>query len=221
MPLRRAHYLVLAMVLATVVAFWPTYFAVLRTARTELHLHGVTATAWMLLLALQSWTIHHQRRGAHRIFGIVSLFLFPLFLAGSVAVLLSMARNTPSDPFYQINGGRLGILDAATPILLMVLFYVALKERRKVQLHARYILATALPLVEPIIERLLGHLAPPFTSFDPAHFAWTVRAAELGGLVAAACLYATATRYGRPFFIVGMAMVAQAVLVETLGESSV
>ncbi|MBJ7440621.1 MAG: hypothetical protein JHD35_16560 [Sphingopyxis sp.] len=54
MPLRRAHYLVLAMVLATVVAFWPTYFAVLRTARTELHLHGVTATAWMLLLALQS-----------------------------------------------------------------------------------------------------------------------------------------------------------------------
>ena len=64
MPLRRAHYLVLAMVLATVVAFWPTYFAVLRTARTELYLHGVTATAWMLLLALQSWTIHHQRRGA-------------------------------------------------------------------------------------------------------------------------------------------------------------
>jgi hypothetical protein len=41
------------------------------------------------------------------------------------------------------------------------------------------------------------------------------------GLVAAACLYATAPRYGRPFFIVGMAMVAQAVLVETLGESSV
>lgn len=112
-------------------------------------------------------------------------------------------------------------MDAATPILLMVLFYFALKERRKVQLHARYMLATALPLVEPIIERLLGHLAPPFTSFDPAHFAWTVRAAELGGLVAAACLYATAPRYGRPFFIVGMAMVAQAVLAETLGESSV
>ncbi|BBF72473.1 hypothetical protein EWH08_17710 [Sphingobium indicum] len=221
MPLRRAHYLVLAMVLATVVAFWPTYFAVLRTARTELHFHGVTATAWMLLLALQSWTIHHQRRGAHRIFGIVSLFLFPLFLAGSVAVLLSMARNTPSDPFYQINGGRLGILDAWTPILLMVLFYFALKERRKVQLHARYMLATALPLVEPIIERLLGHLIPPFTAFDPAQFAWTMRAAELGGLVAAACLYAAAPRYGRPFFIVGLAMVAQAVLVETLGESSV
>ena len=40
------------------------------------------------------------------------------------------------------------------------------------------------------------------------------------GLVAAACLYATAPRYGRPFFIVGMAMVAQAVLVETLGAVS-
>jgi hypothetical protein len=220
MPLRHAHYVIMAMVLATVVAFWPGYFSVLQTARPELHFHGITATAWMLLLAFQSWNIHHQQRSAHRIFGIGSLFLFPLFLAGSFAVILSMARSTPSDPFYQINGARLGILDAATPILLIVLFYFALRERRNVQLHARYMLATALPLVEPIVERLLGHLVQPFTAFDVAQFVWTMRAAELGGLIATACLCATAPRHGRPFLIVGAAMVAQAVLVETLGVSS-
>ncbi|MFA6230242.1 MAG: hypothetical protein WC617_08705 [Rhodanobacter sp.] len=81
MPLRRAHYFIAAMPLATVVAFfWPGYFSVLRSARAELHFHASTATAWMLLLAIQSWTIHSRRRNAYRIVGMGSLFLFPLFL---------------------------------------------------------------------------------------------------------------------------------------------
>jgi hypothetical protein len=217
MPLRHAHFFIVAMLLATVVAFWPGYFSILESARPELHFHGITATAWMVMLAVQSWTIHDGRRGAHRAIGMGSLCLFPLFLAGSIAVLLSMARSTLVDPFYQINGARLGILDVATPILLAVLFYLALKERRNVQRHARYMLATPLPLVEPIMERLLGHHIPFFMGLDIGQFIWTMRAAELAGLVMVVWLYAMSPRHGRPFAIVGIAMIGQAVLVETLG----
>lgn len=67
-----------------------------------------------------------------------------------------MARSTPSDPFYQINGAPLGILDVATPFILVALFYGALRDRRSAQLHARYMLATSLPLVEPAVGALTG-----------------------------------------------------------------
>ena len=60
MPLRRAHYFIAAMLLVTVVAFWPGYFPVLRSERVELHFHAGIAMAWMLLLAIQSWTMHSR-----------------------------------------------------------------------------------------------------------------------------------------------------------------
>lgn len=126
----------------------------------------------------------------------------------------------PSDPFYQINGAPLGILDVATPFILVALFYGALRDRRSVQFHARYMLATSLTLVEPIAERILGHLVPPFTSFGMDQFIWILRAAEVAGLLAALWLYALSPKYGRPFLIVAIAMIIQAVLVETLGMTS-
>lgn len=46
---------------ATVVAFWPGYFSVLGEVPWQFHLHGVTATAWMLLLVFQSWGIAGRR----------------------------------------------------------------------------------------------------------------------------------------------------------------
>lgn len=131
-----------------------------------------------------------------------------------------MAQSTPSNPFYQINGAPRGILDVATPFILAALFYCALRDRRSVQLHARYMLATPLPLIEPIAERSLGHLVPPSTSFDMDQFIWILRAAEVAGPVAALWLYALSPKYGRPFLIVAIAMIIQAMLVETVGMTS-
>jgi len=47
-----------------------------------------------------------------------------------MAVVPSMAKATPTNPFYRVYGARLGIMDATTMLILGWLFYHALSKRR-------------------------------------------------------------------------------------------
>jgi hypothetical protein len=221
-PFRLAAYFIIAMIGAAIVAFWPAYFSSLMTAPWGFHLHGITSSLWMLLLVFQSWSIHGGQRRLHRIAGIGSLVLFPFFLAGNVAVVLSMAQATPTNPFYQVYGARLGIMDATTPIILGWLYYHALSERRNIQVHARFMMATPLLLVMPIVSRLATRFIPALVIGGPDDFhlfAWGLRIANVVSVACAASLYATSPRFGRPFLVTGIVMLAQAVLFETVAST--
>lgn len=221
MPFRYGSYVIVAMIGATIVAFWSRYFSALTSAPSSDHFHGITATLWMLFLALQSWSIHSGRRATHRTIGISSLLLFPLFLAGNVAVVLNMAQTTPTDIFYQyqLHGARLGIMDAASPFILGWLYYHALSERRNVQLHARYLMAMPLFLIMPIASRIISDFVPGLQMHGPEDFhlfPWGIRLANIISLICAAWLYSTAPRHGRPFLVAGGALLFQSVGFDTL-----
>ncbi|KQS02942.1 hypothetical protein ASG11_00500 [Sphingomonas sp. Leaf357] len=224
MPFRHAHLYILALIALTVLAFWPTYFSILSTSPWGFHFHGITATLWLFLLALQSWTIHDRRFALHRSLGMASLAVFPLFLAGGAAVVSSMASATLNgELFYQTYGARLGIMDSSSVVLLGYLYHQALKHRRSVQLHARYLLATPLPLIMPIVGRVLNHLVPPLAIHGPQDFhlfAWGVRWASVVGIAITVWLYATAPRHGRPFLVAGAVIVAQQILFDSVGYTS-
>src|SRR5690348_3826679 len=79
MPFRHAHWFVLALFPLAALAFWRGYVSVLGTSPIEFHIHGITATAWLVMLALQSWSIHAGHRAFHRTNGLASFALFPLF----------------------------------------------------------------------------------------------------------------------------------------------
>jgi hypothetical protein len=223
MPFRHAHYYVVGLIALTVVAFWPGYFSVLSTAPWAFHFHGITATLWLGLLAVQSRTIHGRLITWHRSLGMASLIVFPLFLAGGVAVLSRMAISTlGADPFYNLYGARLGLMDGSSVLLIGYLYYMALKHRRSVQLHARYLLATPLPLIMPIFGRVINHLVPPLAIHGPQDFhlfAWGVRLATIVAMILTAALYAAAPRHGRPFVVAGGVVVVQQILFDTVGFS--
>ncbi len=221
MPFRHAHYYIVMLIGLTVIAFWPGYFSVLSKAPWGFHFHGITATAWLLMLAAQSWTIHDKRIGLHRAIGTASLIVFPLFLAGGAAVISSMAIATVSgSPFYDMYGAPLGIMDGSSVLLLGYLYYMALKHRHSVQLHARYLLATPLPLILPIVGRVINHLVPPLAIHGPQDFhlfAWGVRLATVVAAMLTVALYAAAPRHGRPFVVAGGVVVVQQILFDTVG----
>ena len=56
MPYRHAWIWCLAIIALTAVAFWPGYFSQLREAKVTSHVHAVTATLWVLLVAAHRWT---------------------------------------------------------------------------------------------------------------------------------------------------------------------
>lgn len=221
MPYRHAHWYILALFPLIVLAFWPNYFATFGSASWEFHAHGATATAWLLLLAAQSYTIHSGNRAAHRAIGPAVLALFPLFLAGGVGIFFGMAdRYAAGSPFHAMYAPNLTWFDALGVGLVSYLVYEGLRQRRSVRKHSAYMLATTIALLPPIFGRLM---AIPLGVRGPADFPKLGLGFHLADLLVASIAFFIAWRSGRngrPFVIAGAATLAMSVLFEFPGETA-
>ncbi|WP_447406154.1 hypothetical protein, partial [Clostridium perfringens] len=81
MPYRHAYRWLLGLFPLIALAFWPGYLGQLAQAPFALHAHGLTATAWLMLLTAQSWSIHARRAAWHRAAGLATFAVVPLFAA--------------------------------------------------------------------------------------------------------------------------------------------
>ena len=223
MPYRRAYIWLILLFPLTALAFWPAYFSKLATSSTAYHVHGATASLWIAMLAFQSWSIHRGRIADHRLIGWSSLGLFPLFFGGGLMIIHSMAAKFGANdgPFYSLFGARLGIIDVVASAGIAWLYVEGLRQRRKVQLHARYMIATILFLWSPIVGRLLPALPPLAITgeADLYRFAYSVQAANALAVAIAIALWLAAPKHGRAWLIVAGAIVLQMILFETVGRS--
>jgi len=218
MPNRLAHFYVLALFPLAALAFWPSYLSQLSTVSGEFHAHGATATLWLILLVAQSLTIHRGQRQIHRALGLTSLVLFPLFLMGGVGIFFGMAeRYVAGEPFQAMYAPRLAWLDFAGVGGFAYCYYEALRNRRKVHPHSRYMLATAIFLLPPIFGRLT---AIPLGVTGPEDFHLLSPGFQAANALTAAIAFGLAWwrgKHGRPFVIAGALTVAGAILFETVG----
>lgn len=219
MPYRHAHYYLLLLMVLTAVAFWPSYFSVLPSASVALHIHGFTASLWITLLVFQSWSIHRRHNEWHRAVGIASLAIFPLFFAGSLLIVHTMALNFVAGDFFDSRfGSRFAAIDAVAIPGIAFLFWSGLRWRRKVHLHARYMFATVFFLFSPIFSRLFMRyvpglkLAPP----DLSHVPLNIEAASLCALLLALGLAWKQPKYGRPWLVTAALLGIQMILFVSL-----
>lgn len=223
MPYRNAHFVVLALLALTLLAFWPSYLSQLPAGKSAWHVHAAGALLWTVLVIVQSWSIHSGQRSLHRTVGLASFALFPLFLVGGVMAIQAEAITLAGglDKPENLAIAQFGFFDPLANIGFAALFYGGLKHRRNGQLHARYMVATLLFLVAPVIWRLLAQFVP-FFAFDTPETAWRfsygMAAGNAGTLALSWYLYRLAPKHGRPFQIVMAFIVAQQVLFETLGR---
>lgn len=213
MPYRHAWLFIVALLAATAFAFWRSYFGVLPSSPLGFHIHGITATLWMLLLLAQSWTPHRNQMATHRFVGRATFIATPLFAAGAMGVIHSMAAGTVGgSPFYALWGVKLGVLDALAFGAVLYATGMALRHRRNVRLHAGYMLSTALPLVSPVLGRVINQTVPGLVIHGPQDFplfGWGVQLANLiTGLIALA-LWRRDPRNGRPWVVMLGMVVAQ------------
>jgi hypothetical protein len=223
MPYRHAHWYLLLLFPLTALAFWPAYFSKFADAPAAFHVHGVTASLWIALLAFQSWTIHHRRNALHRSAGLGSFALFPLFVTGGLLVIQTMAAKfgNGADPFYTAFGARLAAVDSVSSLAIPWFFFMALNWRRKVHLHARYMLAPVLFLLGPILSRLMPAL-PPLAIRGPEdfpNFAAGLHIANGAAVAVAALLVLRAPKFGRPFAVAGGLVAVQSLAFETVGRA--
>jgi len=222
MPYRGAWMWCLALIALTVVAFWPGYLSRLGGEKVTSHYHAITATAWILLLARQSWSIDRGHRARHRSFGRAIFVVVPLFFVGGAGVEHSMAVATGSgqDPLYNIWGPSLGIYDLVASLGFLALTAMALRDRRRVARHAGWLLATPLLLIGPVLSRIYPRFLFGMILHWPKDFALFRWGIHLGGLTAigvALWLWSRYRRDGAPWLAVAAINLVQLALFETLG----
>lgn len=221
MPYRHAHWWIVALIPLILLAFYPNYFATFRSASWEFHAHGATSAAWLLLLAGQSYTIHHGNRAAHRTIGPAVLVLFPLFMAGGAGIFFGMAdRYAAGSPFHAMYAPNLTWFDLCGVGMFAFFVYEGLKNRRNVALHSSYMLATVIALLPPIFGRLMGI---PLGVRGPAEFDRLGTGFIIANVIVAGVAFLIAWRAGkngRPWTIAGLTTLGMSVLFQFPGETA-
>lgn len=226
MPYPRAHYYVLVCMAVILAGFWPSYFVKWANVPWQFHAHGIAASIWVLMVFGQIWTAHHKQLSLHRAVGKSSLLLFPFLIGGLFAIIDVTASNFAAGegPVTMMFGGSflLGLLVAVAAYVL--LYYRALKYRRKVWLHAGYMLATPLILWESPFSRVMIAFVPGFSVAGPEDFPRILQ--SIMWAMATALLFCIAVRWrvgerAHPFTITGVLIAIEMIAMGWMGDLAI
>lgn len=147
-----AHlYLALGLVIV-LIGFSKTYFGKLGDFTFPYHLHGISATLWMILLIVQPYLFQKGLLKTHRILGWTSLVLVPLIIIAGVIMMRLMIQgqeNYPPNIVY-----KLAFIDAFTLLGFAVLYILALYFRKNLMLHSRFMVTTIFGPLVPALTRM-------------------------------------------------------------------
>jgi len=116
------------------------------------HLHGISATLWMIMLIIQPYLALKGKLKTHRLIGRFSLVLVPLIIIGGIIMMKMMIQgqaNYPPNIVY-----TLAFIDACTLVGFAVLYFLALYFRKNLMLHSRFMVSTIFGPLVPALSRL-------------------------------------------------------------------
>ncbi len=206
MPYPRAPYYMLGVIAIIMVGFWPSYFSIAPKVPWQFHAHGMAASLWVLTVTAQSWTAQHKNQlQLHRAVGKASLFLFPFLIGGLAAIIDRQARNyVEGDPLHLLYGPGFMIGTMIAMAAYVTVYFRALKFRRKVWVHAGYMLSTPLILFESPFSRAASFVVPAFKVHGPADFPHVMASIEWSMALELVIIGAIWLRVGdraRPFLV--------------------
>ena len=151
---QNSSYLFIAVLFMAFAGFHATYFGLFpqfEGITPILHVHAITILLWFSVLIVQPILIRTRKVALHRSIGKVSYAVAALMLLSIILLeRLAFIRNAPVLP-NQPDIRLIGIAD----ICFFVLFYgLAIYYRRKVSYHARFMVLTVLPFINPALGRL-------------------------------------------------------------------
>ena len=151
---KNSHYLFIAVLLMALVGFWKTYFGLVPAftgVSSLMHFHALMVLAWLGILIAQPILIRAKNLEMHRLVGRVSYVVVPLLLLSIVLLMrLSIMKNTlPQAPTIDLRLVGIADLTFFIPCYLLAIYY-----RKKTAYHARFMVLTVLPFINPALGRL-------------------------------------------------------------------
>lgn len=214
LPYKSAPYWVVLILVVTALGFWPSFFSSLDAAPLAFHIHGMTATAWIILVGFQSWSIHQDYRNWHRMIGKMSLALFPLLAAGFIMIINVSAQGymDVENVYYQQLGPSFAWGLGVAFFAYLWFFFKALRHRRNLDLHSAYMLSTLFLVWEAPVSRLILGFIPTMGVEGPDDFiniSYAIITGIAMAMIFAIILYLLDTTRRKPFLVAAIFMAIQ------------
>ncbi len=164
---RDAYYWMIALLVILLIGFWPSYFSRLtEPMHVTLHLHSIAMLAWVVLLITQSWLVRNRKLSHHRALGKTSFVIAPLVVITGIWVNFHF-QGRHEEPLA-IGIQAIFWFGFFLPLLFGVLYVQAIRHRRNMNLHARYMILTALVFLIPGLGRALDNILGSFGLSSPS-----------------------------------------------------
>jgi uncharacterized membrane protein YozB (DUF420 family) len=157
---KNAFYWFVGLLVLLFIGFWKSYFSVLGdVSHVTHHFHAISMLLWIILLITQSWLIRNRRNAQHRSIGKLSFVIAPaVVITGVMVTIYSQAHA--EEPLAAFSQSILwfGFFSSG---LFAIMYGLAIFNRKNMQLHARYMVATSLVFIVPGLSRAVAQYIGP------------------------------------------------------------
>jgi hypothetical protein len=163
-------YWFLLLIVLVFAGFYTTYFTTLFDGHPPIiHIHFLLVMFWIAMLIAQPFLIKFKKLSIHRTLGKISYLLVPLVLVSGFLMIRLSYYRVISITTEQVAQG----LDKSTPsqvlqkaadfqaialfysLWFLIFYCLAIINRKRSSVHARYMVATALILLGPTVDRIM------------------------------------------------------------------
>lgn len=172
-------YWFLLFIVLVITGFYQSYFKDFFEPKTRLvHAHFALMSIWILMLIAQPFLIKYKKLKWHRANGKLSYVVVPLVMLSSYLMMRTnylayadrlseeVSRGTKSlkqAAIYQ-EAGSIFALPFFYFLVMGILYSLAIINKKRSNIHARYMMATSLTLLGPTVDRTIAF------NFDISHF---------------------------------------------------
>lgn len=192
--------------LLAIAGFWNIYFGQEANANPYHHLHVVTNFIWLTLLLCQLALIGNGSYSTHRRLGLCVLVAAPLLVASTALLSVHSAQKglASGQGDFMIVQNVMGTLE------LGVIIVLAFALRRRRQLHASFLVSTALLFMGIAMFFSLIGFVPGFRIEGPEtfyRFGKAVTTVQYACIAIGLAFFAKDPRNGWPFLLAGSSFV--------------
>ena len=162
---KNAVFLYILFFAAALIAFWPNYFSrIFGNVQTHIHVHGIVMSLWCIMLIAQATLIRFNSYKWHRRIGKFSYLLAPLIIISGFHTAHTTLSGVPvAGPYYY---SQIALMFNSL-VFFGILYTLAMVNRKKPLIHARYMICTFLPMITPVTDRLTYFHFPSYVGLVP------------------------------------------------------
>lgn len=148
----KAHLWLIIPFLIAFIGFYFSYWSKFKEAHFVQHLHGLSATAWFVLIIVQPFLYQKSKMNLHRIIGVIGLFIAGGVVFSAMQVIpnnLTLENISENLRYSFIFADFVFVFGFSYSVIMSII------KKNDINIHARYMISTVFWVMLPALSRLI------------------------------------------------------------------